>query len=164
MPRWPAIAGSVQELLLTPDHPAWLGDSPRLERDAALAVAPPGTPPPDTLHRALLDGPDMLPLPVLDWLTGRVMLMARSLTSAREQGRAGGRYQAEPLPSEPFPHVAELRFAVPAAQRIAIYDGRIGDLERRLREVRGRHGDNVREYLAYLRGLRSEAQQQAVTR
>ena len=43
MPRWPAIAGSVRELLLTPDHPAWLGDCPRQECDTALAVAPPGT-------------------------------------------------------------------------------------------------------------------------
>jgi hypothetical protein len=164
MPRWPAIAGSVRELLLTPDHPAWLGDSPRQEHDTALAVAPPGTPLPDALHRALLDGPDMLPLPVLDWLTDRVMLMARSLSSAGEQGTVEGRYPAEPLPGEPFPHVAELRFAVPAGQRTAIYDDLIGDLESRLPEARGRHGDDLREYLAYLRGLRSEAQQQAAAR
>jgi len=58
----------------------------------------------------------------------------------------------------------ELRFAVPAAQRIAIYDGLIGDLESRLPEARGRHSDDIREHLAYLRGLRSEAQQQAVAR
>lgn len=28
MPRWPGIAISVRELLLTPEHPAWLSDSP----------------------------------------------------------------------------------------------------------------------------------------
>lgn len=164
MPRWPAIAGSVRELLLTPEHPAWLGDSPRQERDTALAMAPPSTPFPDALHRALLDGPDTLPLPALDWLTGWVMLMARSLTSAREQGRAGGRYPAEPVPGEPLPRIAELRFAVPASQRIIIYDGLIGDLESRLCEVSGRYGEYIGERLAYLRRLRSEAQQQAAAR
>jgi hypothetical protein len=132
MPRWPAIAGSVRELLLTPEHPAWLAQM----RDTVLAVAPPGTPLPDALHRALLDGPDMLPLPVLDWLADRVMYPARSLTWDRERGTAGGRYPAESLPCEPFPRVAELRFAVPAAQRIAIYDDLIGGLEDRLREDR----------------------------
>jgi hypothetical protein len=106
----------------------------------------------------------MLPLPVLDWLVGWVMLMARSLTSAREQGRVGGRYQIEPRPGDLFPRVAELRFAVPADQRIAIYDDLIDDLKSRLREARGRDGDEIRERLAYLRGLRSEAQQQAVAR
>ncbi len=89
------------------------------------------------------------------------MCSARSLTWDRERGTAGGRYPAEPLPGEPFPHVAELRFVVPAGQRIAIYDGLIGDLESRLREVRGRHGEYIGERLAYLRGLRSEAHQQA---
>ena len=157
MPRWPAIAGSVRELLLTPGHPAWLAQV----RDTVLAVAPPGTPLLDALHRALLDGPDVLPLPVLDWLANRVMYPARSLTWDRERGTAGGRYPAESLPCEPFPHVAELRFAVPAGQRIAIYDGLIGGLESRLREVRGRHGEYMGERLAYLRGLRSEAHQQA---
>jgi hypothetical protein len=164
MPRWPAIAGSVRELLLTPGHPSWPGDSPAQKRDTALAVAPPGTPLPDALHRALLDGPDTLPLPVLDWLTDRVMFTARSLTWAGEQGRAGDRYPAEPLPGDPFPRVAELRFTVPAGQRIAIYDELIGDLESRLREARGRHSDDIRERLAYLQGLRSEAQQQAAAR
>jgi hypothetical protein len=157
MPGWPAIAGSVRELLMTPGHPAWLAQA----RDTVLAVAPPGTPLPDALHRVLLDGPDTLPLPVLDWLTDRVMFPARSLTSAREQGRAGGRYPAEPLPVAPFPLVAEMRFAVPAGQRIAIYDDLIAGLESRLREARERHDDYIRERLACLRGLRSEAQQQA---
>jgi hypothetical protein len=160
MPRWPAIAGCVRELLLTPGHPAWLAQA----RDTVLAVAPPGTPLPDPLHRALLDGPDMLPLPVLDWLTGRVMYPARSLTWGRERGKARGRYPAGSLTGEPFPCVAELRFAVPAGQRIAIYDGLIGDLESRLREARGRHGEYIGERLAYLRGLRSEAHQQAAAR
>lgn len=164
MPRWTAIAGSVRELLLTPEHPAWLGDSPRQAHDTALAVAPSGTPLPDALHRVLLDGPDTLPLPVLDWLADWVMLMARSLTSAREQGRTGGRYPAEPLPGDPFPPVAELRFAVPASQRIAIYDDLIDDLESRLREARGRHGEHIREHVACLRGLRGEAQQQVAAR
>jgi hypothetical protein len=164
MPRWPAIAGSVRELLLTPGHPGWLGDSPGQERDTALAVAPPGTPLPEALHRALLDRPDTLPVPVLDWLAGWVMRLARSLTSAREQGRAGGRSPAEPLPGGPFMPVAELRFAVPVGQRIAIYHDLIGDLENRLREVRGRQRDHIRERLACLRGLRSEAQQQVAAR
>jgi hypothetical protein len=53
---------------------------------------------------------------------------------------------------------------VPADQRIAIYDDLIDDLKSRLREARGRDGDEIRERLAYLRGLRSEAQQQAVAR
>jgi hypothetical protein len=158
MPRWPAIAGSVRELLLTPEHPAWLAQA----RDTVLAVAPPGTPLPDALHRALLDAPDMLPLPVLDWLTDRVMYPARSLTWDRTRGTAGGRYPAEPLSAEPFPRVAELRFAVPASQRIAIYDGLIGGLEDRLREARERHDDYIRKQLAYLRDLRSEAQQAVV--
>ncbi len=56
--------------------------------------------------------------------------------------------------------MAELRFAVPASQRIAFYDDLIGDLEDRLREARDRQDDYIREHLAYLRGLRSEAQQQ----
>lgn len=157
MPRWPAIAANVRELLLTPGHPAWLAQV----RDTVLAVAPSGTPLPDALHRALLDGPDVLPLPVLDWLADRLMYPARSLTSAREQGRAGGRYPANPLPGDPFPRVAELRFAVPPGRRIAIYDELIGDLESRLREAGERHDDYIRERLACLRGLRSEAQQQA---
>lgn len=160
MPRWPAIAGSVRELLLTPEHPAW----PDQMRDTVLAVAPTGTPLPDALHRALLGGPDMLPLPVLDWLAGRVMYPARSLASDRERGTAERRYPAQPLPCEPFPRVTETRFAVPASQRIAIYDGLIGDLEHRLHEARERHHNYIREQLAYLRGLRSEAQQQAIAR
>lgn len=158
MPRWPAIAGSVRELLLTPEHPAWLAQV----RDTVLAVAPPGTPLPDALHRALLDGPDMLPLPVLDWLADRVMYPAQSLTWDRERGSAGGRYPAQPFSGEPFPRVAELRFAVPASQRIAIYDGLICDLENRLRQARERHAGYIIEQLAYLRGLRSEAQQAVV--
>jgi hypothetical protein len=157
MPRWPAIAASVRELLLTPEHPAWLAQM----RDTALAVAPPGTPLPDALHRTLLDGPDTLPLPVLDWLADRVMYPARLLTADREQGTEGGRYPAESPPGELFPRVTELRFAVPASQRIAIYDRLAGDLEGRLREARERHDGYIREYLAYLRGLRSEAQRQA---
>jgi hypothetical protein len=60
--------------------------------------------------------------------------------------------------------VTELRFAVPAAERIAIYDDLIGDLEDRLREARERHDSWIREHLAYLQGLRSEAQQQAAAR
>lgn len=28
MPLWPGVAASVRELLLTPENPAWLGDSP----------------------------------------------------------------------------------------------------------------------------------------
>ncbi len=157
MPRWPAIAASVRELLLTPGHPAWLAQM----RDTVLAVAPPGTPLPDALHRALLDGPDTLPLAVLDWLADRVMYPARSLTWDRERGAAGGRYPAEPVPGVPFPRVAELRFAVPASQRIVIYDGLIRDLESRLREGSERHNGYIRERLASLRGLRSEVQQQA---
>jgi hypothetical protein len=160
MPRWPAIAGSVRELLLTPGHPAWLAQV----RDTVLAVAPPGTPLPDALHSALLNRPDTLPLTVLDWLADRIMYPARSLTWDRERGTAGGRYPAESLPCEPFPRVAELRFAVPAAQRIAIYDDLIGGLEDRLREDRERHDHYIREQLAYLQGLRSEAQQQAAAR
>lgn len=140
MPLWPAIAGSVRELLLTPPHPAWLAQV----HDIVLAVAPPGTPLPDELHRVLLDGPDVLPLPVLDWLANRVMYPARSLTSDREHGRAGSRYPAGPLPGDPFPRVAELRFAVPARRRIVIYDELIGNLESRLREARERHDDYIR--------------------
>jgi hypothetical protein len=142
MPRWPAIAASARELLLTPEHPAW----PAQEQDTVLAVAPPGTPLPDALHRALLDGPDMLPLPVLDWLTDRVMLPARLLAASREQGNKGGRYPAEPRPGEPFPHVAELRFAVPPSRRIAIYDRLTSDLEDRLRQDRERHDGYIRKY------------------
>jgi hypothetical protein len=131
MPRWPAIAASARELLLTPDHPAWLAQA----HDTVLAVAPPGTPLPDALHRALLDGPDTLPLAVLDWLADRVMLPARLLAANREQGNARARYPAEPLPGEPFRHVDELRFAVPASQRITIYDRLTTDLEDRLRQA-----------------------------
>ena len=157
MPRWPAIAASVRELLLTPGHPAWLAEA----RDTVLAVAPPGTPLPDALHRALLDGPDMLPLPVLDWLADRVMYPARSLMRDRARGSAEARYPAQALPAGPFPAVAELRFAVPPARRIAIYDELTGDLERRLREAAERHDSWIRERLACLRDLRSEAEQQA---
>lgn len=57
--------------------------------------------------------------------------------------------------------MAELSFAVPAGQRIAIYDDLIEDLERQLRSVGGRHDDDVRARLARLRAFRSEARQQA---
>ncbi len=134
MPQWPAVAGNVRDLLATPGHLGWLGDDPCRERETALAVAPSGTAVPEALHRALLDGPDMLPIAVLDWLTDWVMFMARSLTSAREQGSAEARSPSEPVPSEPFLHVAELRFAVPAGRRIAIYDELIDRLENRMRE------------------------------
>lgn len=157
MPRWPAIAASVRELLLTPGHPAWLARA----RDTVLAVAPPGTPLPDALHRALLDGPDVLPLAVLDWLADRVMFPARSLMWDRERARAEARYPPQPLPRGPFPSVAELRFAVPASRRIAIYDELTGNLESRLREGIERHDNWIRERLAWLRDLRNEAQQQA---
>jgi hypothetical protein len=43
-------------------------------------------------------------------------------------------------------------------------DDLIGDVEDRLREDRERHDHYIREQLAYLRGLRSEAQQQAAAR
>jgi hypothetical protein len=160
MPRWPAIAASARELLLTPGHPAWPGRA----RDTVLAVAPPGTPLPDALHRALLHGPDMLPLPVLDWLADRVMYPARSLIWDRERDRAPARYPAQPLPAARFPPVAELRFAVPPGRRIAIYDELTADLESRLREGRERHDNWIRERLAGLRDLRGEAQQQAAAR
>jgi hypothetical protein len=160
MPRWPAIAASVRELLLTPGHPAWLAQA----RDTVLAVAPPGTPLPDALHHALLDGPDKLSLPVLDWLADRIMYPARSLTWDRQRETTGSRYPAEPISSEPFPPVTELRFAVPAAERITIYDDLISDLEDRPREARERHDKWIREHHACLQGLRSEAQQQAAAR
>jgi len=147
---------SLDRLLVIPEsfgHPAWLAQV----RDTVLAVAPPGTPLPDALHRVLLDGPDVLP--VLDWLADRVMYPARSLTSGRERGGAEARYLAQPLSGDPFPRVAELRFAVPASRRIAIYDELIGNLESQLREATERHGNYIRERLTYLGDLRSEAQQ-----
>jgi len=52
----------------------------------------------------------------------------------------------------------------PPPQRIAIYDDLIGDLEDRLREDRERHDHYIREQLAYLQDLRSEAQQQPAAR
>jgi hypothetical protein len=90
MPRWPGVAASVRELLLTPEHPAWPGDSPGQRHAKALAMAPTGTPPPGKLYRVLLDGPDKLPIAVLDWLTDRVMPIARSLASERTAARPGG--------------------------------------------------------------------------
>jgi hypothetical protein len=92
------------------------------------------------------------------------MYPARSLTWDRQRETTGSRYPADPLSSEPFPHVTELRFAVPAVKRIPIYDDLIGDLEDRLREARERHDNGIREHLADLQGLRSEAQEQAAVR
>jgi hypothetical protein len=160
MPRWPGIAVSVRELLLTPEHPAWLSDSPTQRREEALAVAPTGTPPPDRLYRVLLDGPDKLPLAVLDWLTEQVMFNARSLAADRHHQGNEGRYPSVGVRSSVFPPVSELRSAVPPARRIAIYEDLIGRLAARSRK--GRALDNASEaYIAFLRGLLVEAQQQA---
>lgn len=122
MPLWRRVAVSVRELLLTPEHPAWPGDSPQQRYAEALAVAPTGTPLPDKLYRRLLDGPDKLPLAVLDWLTTRVMPMARSLASNQHHRGDESRYPPGCVPSSAFPLVVELRFAVPAAKRIATYE------------------------------------------
>ena len=73
MPRWPAVARGVRDVLVNPDHHGWvLNDGPR-----RIAAAPPGTPEPDELYRILLDGPDKLPLVILDWLAYEVMFAAR---------------------------------------------------------------------------------------
>jgi hypothetical protein len=53
--------------------------------------------------------------------------------------------------------VAELRFAVPPARRIAIYEDLIGRLEANLREDKGGDED-IKAYIANLRGLLGEAQ------
>jgi hypothetical protein len=58
--------------------------------------------------------------------------------------------------------VAELRFAVPPARRIAIYEDLISRLEASLREGR-RRDEDIEAYIANLRGLLKEAQQQAAT-
>jgi hypothetical protein len=44
------------------------------------------------------------------------------------------------VPSSAFPPVAELRFAVPAARRIGIYEDLIGRVEATLRENKGHAG------------------------
>ena len=97
-------------------------------------MAPTGTPLPDRLYRVLLDGPDKLPLAVLDWLTQQVMLIARSLASDRHHRGEEGRYQPARVRGSEFPPVRELRFAVPPARRIPIYEDLIGRLEASLRE------------------------------
>ncbi len=160
MPRWAGVAASVRELLVTPEHPAWLGDSPAQRREEALAVAPAGTPLPDMLYRVLLDGPDKLPLAVLDWLTEQVMLIARSLASDRHHRGDADRYPPARVRSSEFPPVRELRFAVPPARRIPIYEDLIGRLAASLREGTD-GGEAARAYIAFLRGLLVEAQQQA---
>jgi len=121
-------------------------------------VAPTGTPLPDRLYRVLLDGPDKLPLAVLDWLTQQVMLIARSLASDRHHRGEEGRYQPARVRGSEFPPVRELRFAVPPARRIPIYEDLIGRLE----ASRGHRRRRSRQaYIAFLRGLLVEAQQQA---
>lgn len=139
-----------------------VGDSPEQRREEALAVAPTGTLLPDKRYRVLLDGPDKLPLAVLDWLTEQVMLIARSLASDRHHRGDEGRYPSARVRSSAFPPVGELRFAVPPARRIAIYEELIGRLEASLREGRGRNG-HIKAHIAYLEGLLRETQQQTAT-
>jgi hypothetical protein len=162
MPRWPGVAASVRELLLIPDHPAWLADDPERKRDEILAVAPTGTPLPDELYCLLIDGPDKLPLAVLDWLADRVMTRARSLEADRHHRGDAGSHPSAGVRSSAYPPVSELRFAVPPARRVAIYEDLISRLEASVRDQKG--GDDDSEaYTAFLRGLLVEAKKQDAT-
>jgi hypothetical protein len=159
-PRWPAVAASVRELLLTPGHPGWLADRPEQRSDETLAVAPTGTPLPDELYVILLDGPDKLPLPVLDWLADWVMAPARGLESDLHHKRGSGRSPPGGVPSREFPPVSELRFVVSPAKRVAIYADLISRLES---NVRDKNADGSADYDAFLRHLLQEARQQATS-
>jgi hypothetical protein len=77
MPRWPAIVSAVRDVLHDSAHPAWHGRGSEI-----ILAAPSQTPALDDLCQALLNAPDELPLPVLDWLTQRGVMMAAE-TSAR---------------------------------------------------------------------------------
>jgi len=142
-------------------HPAWLGVSPRQERDTALAVAPSGTPLRMRCTAPCSTGRTRSRFRSWTGWPAGSMLMARSL---RRPGNTGGQEVAtRQSPSRrPVPPVAELRFAVPAGQRIAIIGDLIGDLENRLLRGDGtsgqRHPGTPR---LPCRGLRREAQQQA---
>jgi hypothetical protein len=77
MPSWPAIVSGVRPVIQDPADPAWFGHG-----NEAIAAAPTETPAVDELCEALLDAPDSLPLPVLDWLTQRgVIMAAQSVTN-----------------------------------------------------------------------------------
>jgi hypothetical protein len=78
MPRWPAKAAAVREILLDPGHIGWWSYS------RAADPAPPGTPEPDELYQALLDGPDKLPIATLSWLANEIMFAA---TEAEREAR-----------------------------------------------------------------------------
>ena len=74
MPRWTVIVSGVRDILQDRAHPAWYGRG-----NEVIAAAPSQTPTIDDLCQALIDAPEELPLPVLDWLTQRgVMMAARS--------------------------------------------------------------------------------------
>ena len=96
----------------------------------------------------------------IDWLTQQVMPIARSLASDRCHRGDAGRYPQVRVRSSEFPPVRELRFAVPPARRIPIYEDLIGRLAASLREGTD-GGEAARAYIAFLRGLLVEAQQQA---
>jgi hypothetical protein len=71
MPRWTAIVSGVRDVLQDPAHPAWHGRGSEV-----IAATPTQAPTIEDLCQALLDAPDELPLPVLDWLTQRGVMMA----------------------------------------------------------------------------------------
>ena len=71
MPSWTGTVSGVRAVIQNPAHPAWAGRG-----NDVIAAAPAQTPAVDELCQALLDAPDRLPLPVLDWLTQRGVMMA----------------------------------------------------------------------------------------
>jgi hypothetical protein len=86
MPRWPAMAAAVREVLTNPDHPRWKA----YVRREDIAAAPPGTPPPDELEATLLDGPDKLPLATLDWLVYDGIMFAAKVAEGEARRPAPG--------------------------------------------------------------------------
>ncbi|WP_424533560.1 hypothetical protein ACOZ38_24805 [Sphaerisporangium viridialbum] len=65
MPIWPAVVSTVCEMIADPRHEAWR-DADQARK--AMAAQPIEMPPVESLRRALLEAPDSLSLPVLEWL------------------------------------------------------------------------------------------------
>jgi hypothetical protein len=70
MPTWPRIVSNICDMVANPDEARWRG-----EGAVSLAAAPAGLPSLPLLRQKLLERPDELPLPVLDWLIHSGIMM-----------------------------------------------------------------------------------------
>ncbi|MFF5110889.1 hypothetical protein [Streptosporangium sp. NPDC000509] len=79
MPLWPTIVSEACAIVADPNHEGWRGKGAEL-----LARAPVEMPSPNLLSQTLLDTPDKLPLPVLEWLIyAGPMMIAETLLAAK---------------------------------------------------------------------------------